>query len=119
MTESTELTISGNGTCVLSYNDGFFCGTLGTISRERIMDYITSGIIGDDTDRVRFVRSRWLKLVDDFEAGTLKDGTYPLYFERNPKLEKAITKFRGELGKLGYCLTDGFIEHIAKSGEEG
>ena len=65
--------------------------------------------------RVKFVKARWQKVLDDFEAGTLKDGHYPLFFEDKPKLEKLITKFRGDLFKLGYRLDGGFSGCIVEA----
>ena len=117
MKELTELTVSGNGTCILSFQDGFFCGTMGTITREKILNYIENDVYDDDnpgSKRVKFVKARWQKVLEDFEAGTLKDGHYPLFFEDNPKLEKLITKFRGDLFKLGYRLDGGFSGCIVK-----
>ena len=90
MKKLTELTVSGNGTCILSFMDGFFCGTMGTITREKILNYIENGVYDDDhpkSKRVKFVKARWQKVLEDFEAGTLKDGHYPMFFEDNPKLD--------------------------------
>ncbi len=116
MKELTELTVSGNGTCILSFHDGFFCGKMGTITQDKILNYIND-VYDDDnprSKRVKFVKARWQKVLKDFEAGTLKDGYYPMFFEDNPKLEKLITKFRGDLSKLGYRLDGGFSECIVK-----
>ena len=89
MKELTELTVSGNGTCILSFQDGFFCGTMGTITREKILNYIENDVYDDNprSKRVKFVKARWQKVLEDFEAGTLKDGHYPMFFEDNPKLD--------------------------------
>lgn len=63
---------------------------MGTITREKILNYIENGVCDDDhpkSKRVKFVKARWQKVLEDFEAGTLKDGHYPMFFEDNHKLD--------------------------------
>lgn len=118
----TYINIKENGDC--DYADGFCCGSYHRIpTREDLMHHFSDGWynerdvwIGNMKDpKVRYAQDQWMKIVEEFESGDLKPGLRIGWFHKaDKKVADKIEKFRASLRKIGYDVTDGFVERIAK-----
>lgn len=118
----TYINIKENGDC--DYADGFSCGYLHHIpTRETILHHCSDGWyderdvwIGNRKDsKARYVQDQWIKIVEELESGNIKPGLRIGWFRKSDKkVVDKIEKFRASLRKIGYDVTDGFVDRIAK-----
>lgn len=106
------------------FSDGFCCGSfVGIIKKKDILNHINNGWyderdvwIGNEKDtKARYVREQWMKILEEIESGDLKPGLRIGWFRKaDKKVADKIEKFRASLRKLGYDVTNNFVESIVK-----
>lgn len=122
----TYINIKENGQG--EYNDGFSCGLFYHIpTRETILHHCTDGWyderdvwIGNRKDpNARYVQDQWIKIVEEFESGGLKQGMRFGWFNKSEgEVVAKIEKFRSSLRKIGYDVKDSLVDEIFKVEDE-
>ena len=118
----TYINIKEDGEC--DYADGFCCGSYHHIpTRETILHHCSDGWyderdvwIGNRKDpKAKYVQDQWIKILEEFESGDVKPGLRIGWFRKSDKkVADKIEKFRASMRKIGYDVTDNFVERIDK-----
>lgn len=118
----TYINIKENGEC--DFSDGFSCGSFRHIpTREDLLHHFSDGWYNEQdvwignrkNSKARYAQDQWMKILEEFESGDLKQGMRIGWFRKaDKKVAAKIEKFRASLRKIGYDVTDGFVERIDK-----